>query len=202
MAAERFEALDNGEVDMLFRSVSHTTSREELAAFTDNYFLSGPRIAVNELSGIRGLEDINGHSVGFMAGTTTELALTAAAQYLGIFWEPVAYETMGDACLDFLTGDVEVLVGDWIVLMACTGGDVDLPIVGNLLSEYGRTDRLLGGEPMAAVVALGDEDFRDEVNTVLQEFFDDGTWWAVYDRYFAQEPWSLEQMRAEPAIDR
>ena len=101
-----------------------------------------------------------GASVAFLAGTTTELELTTAAQNLGISWNPIAYENMGDACLDFLTGDVEVLVSDWIVLMNCTGGDVDLPIVGNLLSQYGRSDGFLGGEPMAAMVAIGNEDFR------------------------------------------
>ena len=86
--------------------------------------------------------------------------------------------------------------------MNCTGGDVDMPIVGNLLSQYGRTDGFLGGEPMAAMVAIGNEDFRDELNIVLEEFFDDGTYWAIYDRYFSEEPWSLDQMINEPPVDR
>jgi ABC-type amino acid transport substrate-binding protein len=55
---------------------------------------------------------------------------------------------------------------------------------------------------MAAMVAIGNEDFRDELNIVLEEFFDDGTYWAIYDRYFSEEPWSLDQMINEPPVDR
>jgi ABC-type amino acid transport substrate-binding protein len=52
------------------------------------------------------------------------------------------------------------------------------------------------------MVAIGNEDFRDELNIVLEEFFDDGTYWAIYDRYFSEEPWSLDQMINEPPVDR
>jgi ABC-type amino acid transport substrate-binding protein len=55
---------------------------------------------------------------------------------------------------------------------------------------------------MAAMVAIGNEDFRDELNIVLEEFFDDGTYWAIYDRYFSEEPYSLDQMIKEPPVDR
>jgi ABC-type amino acid transport substrate-binding protein len=70
------------------------------------------------------------------------------------------------------------------------------------LSKYGRDDGFLGGEPLAAVVALGNEDFNDEVDAVLDDLYEDGTWLAIYDRYFSEEPWTLDQMRAEPPAER
>ena len=89
-AAERFMRLEDGAFDMLIRTTSHTTSREELAAPTAHYFVDGLAVVVradSDLTSVADLDDARlavANSASFGGGTfegfleTSGLAVVAS----------------------------------------------------------------------------------------------------------------------------
>jgi ABC-type amino acid transport substrate-binding protein len=195
--------LANGEIDILIRSATHTTSREEFADWSINYFVSGPRLAVLADTGITGLNDLSGQYVAILAGTTNELQLSRAAEALGVEYIPLLFESSDAACDALFSGVVDALLGDWLSLLACTYDDPDFPVVGELLSVYTADAGILGGEPFGIAVPLGNADFVAEIDAALLSIIFDGTWQDSYDFWFIDPPpWTLEQMLNEPPAAR
>ena len=85
-STERFTALAGGEVDMLSRNTTWTTSRDTQVGleFAPTTFYDGQGMMVREDSGISDLEDFAGKAVCVETGTTTELNLTDQMRKLGV----------------------------------------------------------------------------------------------------------------------
>ena len=202
-APERFDLLQNGEIDMLIRNTAHTTSRDQLADWSINYFLTGPRLAVSSAYGYGGLAVLSGARVGIVGGTSLEPQLYTAETALGVDIIPVNYETGFDACTALLSGEIDALYNDWLALLSCTYDDPEFPVLGELLSLYSSTSGTLGGDPLAIGVPAGNPEFTANINAALFEIMDDGTWQDIYDSWFYEPaPWTMEQMLNEPAPNR
>lgn len=78
-AAERFTALQSGEVDVLIRNTTWTATRDgqEAGTYLFTTFYDGQGLMVPEASGIEVLEDLADANICVLSGTTTELNLTA-----------------------------------------------------------------------------------------------------------------------------
>jgi polar amino acid transport system substrate-binding protein len=192
-AADRFPALQNGEIDMLIRTTAHTISREEFALWTSNYFLDGARLLVRVDSGIENIKDLDGGTIAVTSGTVTELTLTDAASAAGIVYTPIVWDTSTAAYNGFLEGRADALISDWSYLLTLSQDDSNYHVVGDLLSS----------EPFGIGIPLNQPEFRDEVDSVLLEIIADGTWQSIYDRWFTEAPpWTLDEMLAEPPVNR
>jgi general L-amino acid transport system substrate-binding protein len=96
-AAERGPAIQSGEIDVLTRNVTWTTSRDaQWGNFTVVMFYDGQGFMVPKDSGIgsgvRTLEELDGATVCVTTGTTTELNLASAFRQLGMALEVVSFE--------------------------------------------------------------------------------------------------------------
>ncbi len=93
-STERFEALKGGEVDMLSRNTTWTTSRDTSVGmeFAPTTFFDGQGMMVRADSGVATLEDMEGLSICVETGTTTELNLTDQFRQRGISFEPVVFQ--------------------------------------------------------------------------------------------------------------
>lgn len=91
-AAQRFTAVQTGEVDVLIRNTTWTISRDSGSInmeFAPTTFYDGQGMMVRKNSGINSLKDFNGKSVCVQSGTTTELNLADTMRKLGVTYESV-----------------------------------------------------------------------------------------------------------------
>lgn len=197
-AAQRFMALQAGEIDILVRYSTHTRTREELGLFTDtNYFLDGQRLLILADLEAESLADLDGGVIGVLSGTVLELNLDNAINEAGLDIDQVAYELTERGIAMLLAGEVDALTADWTSLLALAGVESinsgDYRVIGEFLSR----------EPFAVAMPPGNEDFRDEVDAALLYLIDEGIWQEIYDTWFIEpRPWTIEAMIAEPPANR
>jgi len=121
-AAERFEALKNGEIDVLIRNSTWTQSRDADIGvqFTATTYYDGQQMLVSP-TGPAGfgnitpnstVADIDGATVCVNAGTTTEKNITEAAAVAGITITLETTETTSEAQEKFKAGSCDVYTTD------------------------------------------------------------------------------------------
>lgn len=93
-AAERFTALQSGEIDILSRNTTWSLVRDtELGGnFVHTTFYDGQGMMAPAESGITNLEDLEGGTICVQTGTTTELNLADVMASLGISYTPAVFE--------------------------------------------------------------------------------------------------------------
>ncbi len=200
-ASERWTALENDAIDMMVNNSTHTTAREELALWSDNYFLDGLRLLVRRDSGITELKDIHGGTICVTSGYY-ELAATLYMADQGIDVEILDFAASDDAMDSFINGRCDGFTSDWTFIiskMYAYGLDSN---EYQIIDEFMRTEKdsyEYGIEPLAIGIPLGQEDFRNQVNKVLSEMFNDGAWQNIYDKWIPEDPpWTITEMRDAP----
>ncbi|HZJ09294.1 MAG TPA: amino acid ABC transporter substrate-binding protein [Trueperaceae bacterium] len=95
-AQERFTAVQTGEVDVLIRNTTWTSSRDTSVGleFAPTTFYDGQGFMTRRDSGITTLQDLEGRSICVQSGTTTELNLNDVLSALNISFTPVIYENL------------------------------------------------------------------------------------------------------------
>lgn len=119
-SSERFEALKGGEVDMLSRNTTWTTTRDTQvgAEFAPTTFYDGQGMMVRKDSGIKTLEDMEGKSICVETGTTTELNLTDNMRKRNVSFEPVVFQEANAAYAAYAEGRCEGMTSDKSQLLA------------------------------------------------------------------------------------
>ena len=94
-ASARFEALGSGEIDLLIRNTTWTSSRDRDLGndFTATTFYDGQGMMVYADSGYKTIEDMKDTTVCVLQGTTTELNLDDRFTSAGIPYTPLTFET-------------------------------------------------------------------------------------------------------------
>jgi general L-amino acid transport system substrate-binding protein len=160
-AAQRFTALQSGEIDVLVRNTTWTATRDgaEGAAFAFTTFYDGQGMMVRADSGISSIDDMDGASVCVLSGTTTELNL-ASRSTLGLALEPLSFEDNDTLQEAFIAGQCD----GW------TSDKSQLAAVRSAFPEDGGPDALvileetISKEPLGPAVRDGDPDWFDAVN--------------------------------------
>jgi len=118
-AAERFEALKNNEIDVLFRNTTFTQSRDTDIGmdFGPTTYFDGQQIMGNPatLPGLTpnsGFADIDGAVVCTNAGTTTEKNITEGAEVAGVSITLQTVETFPEAMEAFKSGTCDLVTTD------------------------------------------------------------------------------------------
>ena len=93
-AGERFTAVQSGEVDVLIRNTTWTSSRDTTVGlnFAPTTFFDGQGFMVRRDSGITALADFEGRAICVQSGTTTELNLADVMAALDVQYTPVIFE--------------------------------------------------------------------------------------------------------------
>lgn len=156
-STERFPILASGEVDMLSRQTTWTTTRDtELGNnFVVTTFYDGQGMMVRRDSGITDLQGLEGGSVCVAAGTTTELNLATVMSTLGVNYEAVTFEGDGariaydEGRCDGYTTDKSGLVSGQVIMTE----PADHTILEVTMSK----------EPLGPLVRHGDDQWFDIV---------------------------------------
>lgn len=160
-AADRGPSIQTGEVDMLSRNVTWTSSRDaQWGNFTIIMFYDGQGFIVPADSDIETLEDLDGATICVTSGTTTELNLADAFRQRGLEFTADAYEDTATVYSTYEGGGCDAATSDKSQLAAIQSGLED-PDAHRIL------DITISKEPLTPAVPHGDDQWFDVVKTVL-----------------------------------
>jgi general L-amino acid transport system substrate-binding protein len=160
-AAERGPALQTGEVDILSRNATWTSTRDaQWGNFTWIMFYDGQGFIVPVDSGIETIEDLNGATVCVTSGTTTELNLADAFRQRGLEFTPVTFEDTASVYSTYEDGRCDAATSDKSQLAAVRSGFAD-PAAHKILPIT------ISKEPLTPAVPSGDDKWFDIVKVTL-----------------------------------
>ena len=165
-AQERFTAVQTGEVDVLFRNSTWTSSRDSDVGldFGPVNFYDGQGFMVRADAGISTLEDLEGLRIGVQSGTTTELNLADVMGALDIQYEPVIFEQADQLVRAYDQGAVDAWTTDKSGLASY------LPTLEDP-SAHQIMEPTISKEPLAPAVLQGDSQWKDVVAWTLYGLF-------------------------------
>ena len=161
--ADRFTALQSGEVDALVRNTTWTATRDgaEAATFLTTTYYDGQGMMVMADSGFASTADLDGVIICVAQGTTTEGNAVTEAARLGVEWEVRAFESNELIQEAFLAGqcdgwsaDSSALVGERSVM---PDGPESVVILPEVFSK----------EPLGPLVNDGDSRWAQAVNWAI-----------------------------------
>jgi general L-amino acid transport system substrate-binding protein len=159
-AAERGPALQTGEVDLLSRNVTWTSSRDaQWGNFTNVMFYDGQGFMVPVDLGISTIEELDGATVCVTSGTTTELNLSDAFRQRGLDFTPVVFEDTATVYGTYESGGCDATTSDRSQLAAIRSG-FENP------DDHVILDETISEEPLTPATPSGDDQWFDIVKMV------------------------------------
>jgi len=181
-AGERPTALQSGEIDVLIRNTTWTSSRDTAwgADFAPTTFFDGQGFMVRRDSGINSLADFEGRSVCVQSGTTTETNLATTMAGLGVQFTPVIFETAPVLVSAYDDGQCDGWTTD-------SSGLVSLQQTLRVPEDHKILPVLISKEPLGPSVLHGDDQWFDIVK------------WTVFALFNAEEL-GVTQANAEELV--
>lgn len=161
-AEDRGPALQTGEVDLLSRNVTWTSSRDaQWGNFTIITFYDGQGFLVPADSDIETIEDLEGATICVTSGTTTQLNLADAFRQRGLEYTDNSFEDTATVYSTYEGGGCDAATSDKSQLAAIQSGLQD-PDAHRIL------DITISKEPLTSAVPHGDDQWFDLVKTVIE----------------------------------
>jgi general L-amino acid transport system substrate-binding protein len=166
-SAERFVALQSGEIDVLIRTATINITRDTQLGldFTTPYFYDGQTFIVRADAGVNRLEDLAGASIAVITGSTTETNLAGVMASRKINYQPVTYKDFEEVKNALVSGRVDAISADKSAAVV-------------FLEQYGSgfkgLEETISKEPLGMAVRHGDSNWKDIVQwTLFALFFGD-----------------------------
>jgi general L-amino acid transport system substrate-binding protein len=155
-AAERFTALQSGEIDILSRNTTWSLVRDtELGGnFVHTTFYDGQGIMVPVATGFTTLEDLDGGTVCVQTGTTTELNLADVMAARGVSYTPAVFEDADSTFGAYYEGRCDAVTTD-------KSGLVSRNTIADDPSAHLIMDVTMSKEPLGPMVRHGDDQWFD-----------------------------------------
>ena len=171
VSANREPFIQNGQVDIVVATYTINDTRKQVVDFAGPYYEAGQDIMVakGNPEDIAGPDDLAGKTVCSVEGSTP------AQNIRDNFPEAqlTTYDVYSKCADDLKNGNVQAVTTDNVILTGLIAGSPDdFELVGSPFTE----------EPYGVGLTLGDTEFRNFLNDVLEESFDDGTWAEAWDR--------------------
>ena len=160
-AAERGPTIQSGEVDLLVRTVTWTTSRDaQWGNYVHTMFYDGQGFMVNKSLGISSALELKDATVCVTQGTTTELNLQDFSNQHNLNIKPLTFEDTDAVVAAYTSAQCDAFTNDRSQLAALGSAfenRADHIILPETISE----------EPLGPVVPHGDDQWFDVVKTVM-----------------------------------
>ena len=155
-AKNRFTALQSGEVDVLSRNTTWTSSRESTLGllFGPTTYYDGQGFMVRKKLNVASAKDLNGASVCVQQGTTTELNLADYFRANGMKYESVAFQSEDETLKAYESGRCDAFTTDASGLYA-----ERLRLINP--DEHMVLPEIISKEPLAPSVRQGDDQWYD-----------------------------------------
>ena len=160
-AAERGPALQSGDIDMMARTVTWTTSRDaQWGNYTYTTFYDGQGFMVHKSLGVESASELSGAAVCVISGTTTELNMADFFRQNNFEYNPNVFEENDAAREAYLSGACDVFTNDRSQLAAIRSSFANP-------SDHVILPETISEEPLTPVVPHGDEQWFDIVKAVM-----------------------------------
>ncbi|WP_421548702.1 amino acid ABC transporter substrate-binding protein [Pseudomonas sp. QD4] len=161
-AKERFTALQAGEIDVLSRNTTWSSSRDAGMGlvFTGVTYYDGIGFLINNKLGVTSAKELDGATVCLQAGTTTELNVADYFRANGLKFTPITFDTADESAKGLEAGRCDVLTTDQSGLyaqrlkMATPDDFIVLP-------------EIISKEPLGPLVRRGDAEWFSIVKWTL-----------------------------------
>ncbi|MCE8035358.1 MAG: amino acid ABC transporter substrate-binding protein [Halomonas sp.] len=161
-AVERFTALQSGEVDLLSRNTTWTTTRDTTLGlnFAGVNFYDGIGFMINRDLGVSSAKELDGAAICVQSGTTTELNVADYFRANDMQFDPIVFDTSEQTVGGYEAGRCDVLTSDTSQLAALRIQLSD-PDQSVILPE------VISKEPLGPVVRQGDDQWFNIVKWSL-----------------------------------
>jgi general L-amino acid transport system substrate-binding protein len=161
-AAQRFTALQSGEIDILSRNTTWTMSRDTQLGLTFGVttFFDGQGFLVPTSLKVKSAKQLKGATICVQSGTTTEKNLADYFRANKIQYKPVVFEDLKALIAAYSEGRCKVFTSDASQLAAIRANDMKVPADHIILPE------IISKEPLGPAVRRGDEDWAKLVTWV------------------------------------
>lgn len=174
-----FNALAQGDRDMLASSITITDERKQTMDFTNPYFDAYQLIAVKASSKVAKFDDLKKLKVGVQTGTTGDEAVT---KLLGKNNTNIKrFESTPLALKELEAGGVDAVVAD--------NGVVVNYVTNNPAAKFKTvSDKAFVPEQYGFAVKKGNTELLEKLNKGLADIKADGTYDQIYAKYFGAAP--------------
>jgi len=161
-AQNRFTTLQSGEVDMLARNTTWTSSRDATmgSVFAGTLFYDGQGFMVKKASKITKAAQLNGATICVQPGTTTELNLTDYFRSKRMSFKPVVIAELNQIEQAFFSGRCDVYTTDRSGLAASR-------LKAPNKDDYLILPEAISKEPLGPMIRRGDWEFFNTVRWTL-----------------------------------
>jgi len=162
-AQQRFTALQSGEIDILSRNTTWTSSRDTSLGlnFAGVIYYDGQGFMVPKKLNVKSAKQLNGATVCVQPGTTTELNLADYFRANKMTFKPVVIEKLEEVVNAYFSGRCDVYTTDVSGLVAVRASRAPNPADHVILPE------VISKEPLGPVVRHGDDKWFDVVKWTL-----------------------------------
>ncbi|MGW5050987.1 glutamate ABC transporter substrate-binding protein [Actinokineospora sp. NPDC004072] len=171
-SAQRVDALKNGDVDVVVRTMTATCARWDEINFSAIYYVAAQRLLVDKSSEITDINQLGGQRVCAAKGSTS----LARMREFPSPPELVAVDNWSDCLVLMQQGQVVGVSTDDTILAGMVAQDPNLKMVGKRIHE----------EPYGIGIPKQNEDMVRFVNAVLAKSIESGAWQRSWDRWLAQ----------------
>ncbi len=189
---DRFQAVQDGRIDILCGATTVTLTRREQVDFSLFTFIDGASVLLRADSppDFKGLA---GKKIGVRGGTTTEEALRNTLDKSAIAAEVITVENHDDGLQRLEAGDISAYFADRAILLFLAAKS---HTKGLHVSE-----RYFTFEPYALALALGDHEFRLLVDRTLSALFRSGQIHQIFTQAFGANANESDLLKALYVID-
>lgn len=162
VAKDRFTALESGEVDLLSRHTTWSSSRDAGMGmnFVGVIFHDGQGFLVNRKLGASRVEELDGARICVQSGTTSELNLAEQFRFRKLEYTPVTFDSSEQSAEALQDGRCDLITSDRSQLYA-QRSRLNKPDDFVILQE------VISKEPLGPAVREGDEQWFDIVRWTL-----------------------------------
>lgn len=175
--AARIPELQQGHVDLLAASLTHTKEREAVIDFSLTTFVTGQKVMVKKASGITAVPQLAGKKVVTVKGGTQEPNIRKAVPNVDV----VTFETGPQAFQALQQGKGLALVNDEVSLLD------QFAKLGPLQAQYQILDQNLSIEPLAIGIKKGEAKLKAQVDGLLRELEKSGEAEKLFNKWYGPE---------------
>jgi general L-amino acid transport system substrate-binding protein len=158
-AKDRFEPLKSGDIDVLSRNTTWTSSRDALFNFAAITYYDGQGFLVRKALKVNSALELNGASVCTQTGTTTELNLADYFRANNMKYEVIAFGSADETVKAYEAGRCDAFTTDVSQLYA------ERLKLANV-NDYAILAEIISKEPLGPLVRHGDDQWFDVVKWV------------------------------------
>jgi general L-amino acid transport system substrate-binding protein len=158
-AKDRFEPLKSGDIDVLSRNTTWTSSRDALFNFAAVTYYDGQGFLVRKALKVNSALELNGASVCTQTGTTTELNLADYFRANNMKYEVIAFGSADETVKAYEAGRCDAFTTDMSQLYA------ERLKLANV-NDHAILAEIISKEPLGPLVRHGDDQWFDVVKWV------------------------------------